>query len=150
MATTIATHSFNLEGPVGFARRAAALIPGLLLLVAVGWAGKFIEQFIAAYARENHLISALCGSLAGKPGVNSVDGGLIHCVENARGVLIELTARNTADMMWEVIMPRDCRCNRDFIPMLSGKFFEADRDAFNRGSELGSKSSDDARIDSTG
>jgi uncharacterized integral membrane protein (TIGR00698 family) len=35
-------------------RRLAALIPGLLLLAAVGYAGKFIEQSIAAYTKAHH------------------------------------------------------------------------------------------------
>ena len=35
---------------------AAALIPGILLLAVVGYAGKFIEQFIAAYGKAHHLV----------------------------------------------------------------------------------------------
>src|ERR1700722_5650624 len=37
-----------------FLHRAIALIPGLLLLAAVGYAGKFIEQSINAYAKAHH------------------------------------------------------------------------------------------------
>lgn len=36
-------------------RRAADLIPGVVLLGVVGYAGKFVEQAIAAYARVHHL-----------------------------------------------------------------------------------------------
>ena len=36
-------------------KRAIALIPGLLLLFAVGYAGKFIEQSIAAYTKSHHV-----------------------------------------------------------------------------------------------
>src|ERR1700736_1102616 len=35
---------------------AAALIPGILLLAVVGYAGKFIEQFIAHYGKAHHLV----------------------------------------------------------------------------------------------
>jgi uncharacterized integral membrane protein (TIGR00698 family) len=35
---------------------AATLIPGILLLAVVGYAGKFIEQFIAAYGKAHHLV----------------------------------------------------------------------------------------------
>jgi uncharacterized integral membrane protein (TIGR00698 family) len=35
---------------------AAALIPGILLLAVVGYAGKFIEQSIAAYGKAHHLV----------------------------------------------------------------------------------------------
>ena len=52
MATSIAlpvTHSDNLF------KRAARLIPGLFLLVAVGYAGKFVEQSIARYGKTHHL-----------------------------------------------------------------------------------------------
>jgi uncharacterized integral membrane protein (TIGR00698 family) len=36
--------------------RIFALIPGILLLAAVGYAGKFIEQFIARYGKAHHLV----------------------------------------------------------------------------------------------
>ena len=39
----------------GLARRIVDLIPGLLLLAAVGYAGKFIEQSIAAYTKSHHI-----------------------------------------------------------------------------------------------
>ncbi len=42
-------------GLIGLGRNFAALIPGLLLLAAVGYAGKFIEQSIVAYAKAHHL-----------------------------------------------------------------------------------------------
>jgi len=41
--------------PLSLSSRALALIPGVLLLGAVGYAGKFIEQSIAAYGRAHHL-----------------------------------------------------------------------------------------------
>ena len=50
--------SFALPRPrvVSIPKRAGALIPGILLLAAVGYAGKFLEQFIAHYGKANHLI----------------------------------------------------------------------------------------------
>lgn len=36
--------------------RGFALVPGVLLLAAVGYAGKFIEQFIARYGKVHHLV----------------------------------------------------------------------------------------------
>jgi uncharacterized integral membrane protein (TIGR00698 family) len=36
--------------------RIFALVPGILLLAAVGYAGKFIEQFIAQYGKAHHLV----------------------------------------------------------------------------------------------
>src|SRR6516165_5026524 len=54
MATT-AAQPYGLEGPIGLLRRIAALVPGLLLLGAVGFAGKFIEQSIAAYTKSHHV-----------------------------------------------------------------------------------------------
>jgi uncharacterized integral membrane protein (TIGR00698 family) len=36
--------------------RALALVPGVLLLAAVGYGGKFIEQFIAQYGKAHHLV----------------------------------------------------------------------------------------------
>ena len=37
-------------------RRIAGFVPGILLLAAVGYAGKFIEHFIATYGKEHHLV----------------------------------------------------------------------------------------------
>lgn len=45
------TPSYSAE----FLRRGGRLIPGLLLLVAVGYAGKFIERSIALYGKAHHL-----------------------------------------------------------------------------------------------
>ncbi len=52
MATSIALAQSQ---PLGIFKRAGQLIPGLLLLVAVGYAGKFIERSIAQYGRAHHL-----------------------------------------------------------------------------------------------
>src|ERR1700744_206870 len=54
MATT-AAQPYGLEGPAGLVRRAVGLVPGLLLLFAVGFAGKFIEQSIASYTKSHHV-----------------------------------------------------------------------------------------------
>jgi uncharacterized integral membrane protein (TIGR00698 family) len=52
MATSIA---LTQSQPLGIFKRIGQLIPGLLLLVAVGYAGKFIERSIAQYGRAHHL-----------------------------------------------------------------------------------------------
>jgi uncharacterized integral membrane protein (TIGR00698 family) len=53
MATSLAIEATTTPG---FFRRAAQLLPGLFLLVAVGWAGKFLEQSIARYGKTHHLV----------------------------------------------------------------------------------------------
>ncbi|MGA2537507.1 MAG: putative sulfate exporter family transporter [Terracidiphilus sp.] len=56
MATSnTAAQALIAESSIGLGRRIASLIPGLLLLVAVGYAGKFIEQSIAAYTKSHHV-----------------------------------------------------------------------------------------------
>lgn len=56
MATAAnSARSFPLAEPTHLGRRIFALIPGLLLLVAVGYAGKFIEQSIAHYTKAHHI-----------------------------------------------------------------------------------------------
>jgi uncharacterized integral membrane protein (TIGR00698 family) len=50
MATTVIARS----QAVSLGRIAVKLIPGLLLLAAVGYAGKFIEQSIATYTKAHH------------------------------------------------------------------------------------------------
>src|ERR1700761_9402952 len=56
MATTIPSASAagfeRSENPV---QRIIALIPGLLLLIAIGYAGKFIEQSINTYTKSHHI-----------------------------------------------------------------------------------------------
>src|SRR3984957_20513473 len=46
------THTDARSNSVGFFR----LIPGVLLLIADGCAGKFIEQFIAHYGKAHHVV----------------------------------------------------------------------------------------------
>ena len=56
MATAAnSTRPFPLAEPIHLGRRIVSLLPGLLLLVAVGYAGKFIEQSIAAYTKSHHI-----------------------------------------------------------------------------------------------
>jgi len=50
----MATAAIAKPSTQSFLHRATALIPGLLLLAAVGYAGKFIEQSINAYAKAHH------------------------------------------------------------------------------------------------
>jgi uncharacterized integral membrane protein (TIGR00698 family) len=51
----MATAAIATPGATSFGQRAIALIPGLLLLGAVGYAGKFIELSINAYAKSHHI-----------------------------------------------------------------------------------------------
>jgi hypothetical protein len=44
------------QAPLPPASAAAGLIPGILLLAVVGYAGKFIEQFIAHYGKAHHMV----------------------------------------------------------------------------------------------
>lgn len=52
MASSVAITQFQ---PVGFARRIVELLPGLALLAAVGYAGKFLEREINIYGKSHHL-----------------------------------------------------------------------------------------------
>ena len=51
----MATAAIAPAPPETLVRRFTALIPGLLLLGAVGYAGKFIEQSIGAYTKARHI-----------------------------------------------------------------------------------------------
>ncbi len=42
--------------PVSLPGRLYSLLPGVILLAAVGFAGKFIEQFIARYGKAHHVV----------------------------------------------------------------------------------------------
>ncbi|HTP44527.1 MAG TPA: hypothetical protein VMJ13_08175, partial [Candidatus Acidoferrum sp.] len=52
MATSIA---LSQPQPLSILKRFGQILPGLLLLVAVGYGGKFIERTIAQYGRAHHL-----------------------------------------------------------------------------------------------
>jgi uncharacterized integral membrane protein (TIGR00698 family) len=52
MATSIVIPQ---AAPLPWFRRALRVIPGILLLASVGYLGKFLEQFIARYAKAHHL-----------------------------------------------------------------------------------------------
>jgi uncharacterized integral membrane protein (TIGR00698 family) len=53
MASSIAIPASRFDDSLF--RRAARLLPGLLLLAAVGWSGKLIEQSIARYGKAHHM-----------------------------------------------------------------------------------------------
>jgi uncharacterized integral membrane protein (TIGR00698 family) len=55
MASSIALESHHQQQPLPLVKRALGLVPGLLLLAAVGYAGKFIERTIAVYGKSHHL-----------------------------------------------------------------------------------------------
>jgi uncharacterized integral membrane protein (TIGR00698 family) len=52
MATTVTTPPSRA---IGVGKQVISFVPGLLLLAAVGYAGKFIEQSIARYTKANHI-----------------------------------------------------------------------------------------------
>ena len=52
MASSIA---LSQSRPLSFFKRIAEILPGLLLLAAVGYAGKFLERSVAAYGKAHHL-----------------------------------------------------------------------------------------------
>src|SRR6202453_1077561 len=51
----MATIAVSASKPSSLGRRSIALVPGLLLLAAVGYAGKLIEQSIAIYTKSHHI-----------------------------------------------------------------------------------------------
>lgn len=53
MASSVALPAAEVHD--NFFKRTIRLLPGLLLLVAVGWAGKYIEHAIAVYGKSHHL-----------------------------------------------------------------------------------------------
>jgi len=55
-SSAIRTSTPTIKTDTGPPASAAALIPGILLLAVVGYAGKFIEQFIAHYGKAHHLV----------------------------------------------------------------------------------------------
>ena len=56
LATVPVSQSEAPVGEVSFGRRAVGLLPGILLLFVVGYAGKVIEHTIAVYGKTHHLV----------------------------------------------------------------------------------------------
>jgi len=54
-STTAVSAPSTSAPPISLVRRIVELIPGLLLLAAVGYAGKLIEQSIGAYTKSHHI-----------------------------------------------------------------------------------------------
>jgi len=55
IASSATTSSPHLESHPGLVQRFVLLVPGLLLLAAVGYSGKIIEQSIGAYTKSHHI-----------------------------------------------------------------------------------------------
>src|ERR1700752_4595550 len=55
-SSAIRTSATTIKTETAPPANAAALIPGMLLLAVAGYAGKFIEQFIAHYGKAHHLV----------------------------------------------------------------------------------------------
>jgi uncharacterized integral membrane protein (TIGR00698 family) len=55
-SSAIRTSAATIKTETAPPANAATLIPGILLLAVVGYAGKFIEQFIAHYGKAHHLV----------------------------------------------------------------------------------------------
>ncbi len=52
----MASSAIATPAPIALGRRIIEFIPGILLLAAVGYAGKFIEQAIAGYTKSHHIV----------------------------------------------------------------------------------------------
>jgi uncharacterized integral membrane protein (TIGR00698 family) len=52
----MSTIALSTPRPASLVRRILDLVPGLLLLIAVGFAGKLIEQSIAVYTKTHHIV----------------------------------------------------------------------------------------------
>jgi uncharacterized integral membrane protein (TIGR00698 family) len=55
MATSATTAAASEVESVSFIKKLLQLVPGVVLLVLVGYAGKFVEQFISRYSKAHHL-----------------------------------------------------------------------------------------------
>jgi uncharacterized integral membrane protein (TIGR00698 family) len=55
-SSTVSKPNLGAPSQTAWPAKAAGLLPGILLLAVVGYAGKFIEQFIAHYGKAHHLV----------------------------------------------------------------------------------------------
>jgi uncharacterized integral membrane protein (TIGR00698 family) len=55
-SSAVSTSNLPVPSQTSWPNKVAGLLPGILLLAVVGYAGKFIEQFIAHYGKAHHLV----------------------------------------------------------------------------------------------
>src|ERR1700759_2795227 len=55
-SSAVSTSNLPVPPQTSWPNKVAGLLPGILLLAVVGYAGKFIEQFIASYGKAHHLV----------------------------------------------------------------------------------------------
>ena len=73
------------------------------------------KQFVAAQARQRHLQPGLRGGLADEIAVQPVTRRLVHCVEQAVQVVLEILPRHPDGLMVRAIAPRDLLGQRRFV-----------------------------------
>jgi hypothetical protein len=83
---------------------------------------------------------------AGEPSVDAVDGGLIHGVENAREVILELGAGHPAHVVGQIIVRGDGSCHGHFVLMPAGEFLKTNGDALEVSAQPGRQTGDRCRV----
>ena len=86
------------------------------------------EQFVAAETGDRDLETELARRLGDEPGVDAVDGRLIHGVEDCRQVGAEFLVRHGADGVPGAIVARDLGGQRRFVVVAAAEFLVAQRD----------------------
>ena len=106
-----------------------------------------VEQLIASYAGEHDFVAAFGGCFGGKPGVDAVDGWLIHGIENEGNVCLKLFAGDAPHVMGKSIMCGQCGGGGDFVLLPGRELVEAYGDALDLSTHFGDQACDGSGID---
>ena len=108
------------------------------------------EQFVASNARQHDFVAAFGDSLAGKPGVHTVDRRLVHRVENAWNIVLEFGPGDNAHVVRQTIVIRGRPGHEGFVVATAGELLEADGNSLDSSPRLGCEPSDGSRVDAAG
>src|SRR6266404_6376641 len=86
------------------------------------------KKLVATEPGERHFQSCFLRRLRYKPGVHTIDGGLIHRIENRRQVVVEFLLAHTSHDVAGAIMPGYARSKRRFVLVRTGELLEGKRD----------------------
>ena len=85
------------------------------------------EKLVATQAGNRHLQSQFARRFADEPGVETIDRGLVHRIENFRQIIAEFLLGHDTRGVSRPVLRRDLRRDRRLVLASPAKFFEGQR-----------------------
>src|SRR5262249_2415933 len=83
------------------------------------------EKLVATQAGNRHLESQFTRRLADEPGIEAINRGLVHCIEDFGQVVPKLLLRHDTRGVSRAILGRNLLCNYRLILISTAEFFES-------------------------